>query len=420
MSLAEFPEKLEFLFKPKRYKTLYGGRAGCKSWGVARALLIESRAKPLLNLCTREIQKSIGDSVHKLLCDQISNLGFRDFYRITNNSIRGANGSEFIFAGLKSNINSLKSYEGVDRVWVEEAANVSRQSWEVLKPTIRKAGSEIWTTFNPELESDYTYRTMVLNPPPDSVVVKIGYEDNPWLSEETRRDIEHLKATDPDAYEHVYGGMCKQVVEGAIYRNELLAADKEGRILRVPYDPTKPVDTFWDLGYADNTSIWFAQAIGFEFRLIDFVNGSQQGLQYYLKVLQEKGYVYGRDYLPHDARAMQLGSERSIEEQIRAAGRNVSIVPRLSVEDGIAAARAIFPKCYFDAERCADGLQALRHYRYEQDEKLQTLKKAPLHDWASHPADAFRYFAVAIKEPERQREQFIERANPYGEHGWMA
>jgi phage terminase large subunit len=420
MSVAEFPEKLEFLFKPKRYKTLYGGRAGTKSWGIARALLIQSRQQPLRNLCTREIQKSISDSVHKLLCDQIQALGFQDFYRITNTSITGANGSEFIFSGLKSNINSLKSYEGVDRVWVEEAANVSKQSWEVLKPTIRKAGSEIWTSFNPELETDYTYRTMVLNPPPDSTVVKIGWRDNPWLSEEIRRDIEHLKAADPDAYEHIYEGMCKQVVEGAVYKNELLAADKEGRICRVPYDPTFPVDTFWDLGYADSTSIWFAQSIGFEFRVIDYITGSQQGLQAYIKKLQEKPYVYKTHYLPHDARAHQLGTGRSIEEMMREAGLNVSIVPRLSIEDGIAAARAIFPKSYFDNENTADGVQALRHYRYEMDDKLLTFKKQPLHDWASHSADAFRTMAVAIREPERQRELELASRPYYGEAGWMA
>jgi phage terminase large subunit len=420
MANAEFPEKLEFLFKPKRYKVLYGGRGGAKSWGIARALLILGRQSPLRILCAREIQKSIADSVHKLLSDQIPQLGLDGFYQVTNNSIRGLNGTEFIFAGLKTNINSIKSYEGCDRVWVEEAQAVSKSSWEILIPTIRKPGSEIWISFNPELATDETYRRFVLMQRDDAAVVKINWSDNPFFPDVLRAEKDHLQSKDPDAYEHVWEGMCKQVVEGAIYRNELLAADKEGRILRVPYDPTKPVDTFWDLGYADNTSIWFAQAIGFEFRLIDFVNGSQQGLQYYLKVLQEKGYVYGRDYLPHDARAMQLGSERSIEEQIRATGRNVSIVPRLSVEDGIAAARAIFPKCYFDAERCADGLQALRHYRYEQDEKLQTLKKAPLHDWASHPADAFRYFAVAIKEPERQRQEVMSPVNHYGEAGWMA
>jgi phage terminase large subunit len=427
MSVAEFPEKLEFLFKPKRYKVLYGGRGGAKSWGIARALLILGRAKPLRILCAREIQKSIKDSVHKLLEDQIKELGFSDFYTVQNNEIFGRpdkddKRTEFTFAGLKQNINNLKSFEGCDIVWIEEAHTVSKESWDKLIPTIRKEGSEIWVSFNPELDTDETYKRLVINQDklPDAAVVKINWSDNPFFPKVMRDEMNALRAKSEDEYEHIYEGMCKQVVEGAIYRAELLAADKEGRIMRVPYDPTKPVDTFWDLGYADNTSIWLAQAVGFEFRLIDFINGSQQGLQYYLKALQEKGYVYGTDYLPHDAKAHQLGSGRSIEEMIRAAGRKVIVNPRLSIEDGIAAARAIFPKCYFDAEKTADGLQALRHYRYETDDKLQTLKKQPLHDWASHPADAFRTFAVAIREPQRQQEEMRDHVNPYGEYGWMA
>lgn len=401
---ADFPVKLQFLFEPHRYKVPYGGRGGAKSWGIARALLIMGAQRPLRILCARETQKSISDSVHKLLSDQIVALGLQGFYSVLKATITGANGTEFIFAGIRQNVGNIKSYESVDICWVEEAQTVSKQSWEVLIPTIRKDGSEIWVSFNPDLETDDTYKRFVINPPPTAKVVKINWRDNPWFGKVLKDEMEHLKAKDLDAYEHVYEGTCKQVVEGAIYRTELLAAEKEQRITRVPYDSTKPVHTFWDLGFGDNTSIWFAQSIGFEFRLIDFFSASQQGLQFYLKTLQERGYVYGFHHLPHDAKAHELGSGRTIEEQIRAAGLKVKVVAKLSIMDGIAAARAIFSKCFFDGERCADGLQALRHYRYESDEKLGTLKREPLHDWASHPADAFRYFAVAIREPERQKQ----------------
>lgn len=418
---AEFPVKLQPLFKPKRYKVLKGGRAGSKSWGIARALLIQGTQKKLRILCTRETQTSIAQSVHQLLREQIEILGLGGFYRILETSITGKNGTEFIFAGIRQqSVVNLKSFESVDICWVEEAQVVTKRSWDILIPTIRKDGSEIWVSFNPELETDETYRRFVVNTPPDCELITINYDDNPFLPETIKREIEHLKATSPDEFEHIYGGICKQVVEGAIYKNELLACDKEKRICRVPYDPIKPVQTFWDLGFSDSTSIWFAQSIGFEFHLIDYVEGSQQALQFYLKKLQEKPYVYGTHYLPHDARAHQLGSGRSIEEQMRSGGFKVSIVPRLSIEDGIAAARAIFPRCFFDAERCADGIQALRHYRYELDEKLGGLKKQPLHDWASHPADAFREFAVAIREPEKKREEQRQPYNQYGESGWMA
>ena len=135
---AEFPLKLECLFKPSRYKVLYGGRGGAKSWGVARALLIKAAQSQLRILCAREFQTSIKDSVHKLLCDQIEALGLGSFYEITQTSIRGKNGSEFSFVGLKNNVANVKSYEGVDICWVEEAQTTSRMSWSVLIPTIRK------------------------------------------------------------------------------------------------------------------------------------------------------------------------------------------------------------------------------------------------------------------------------------------
>jgi phage terminase large subunit len=202
-------------------------------------------------------------------------------------------------------------------------------------------------------------------------------------------------------------------------KNELLAADKEGRICRVPYDASKPVDTFWDLGYFDNVAIWLAQSIGFEFRFIDFIQGSQQSLQYYLRELQSRPYVYGTDCLPWDGGSPSLQTGRSIRDQLIAAGRRVRVMPQLKVDQGITAARTIFGKCFFDAEKCADGIQALRHYRYEVDEdksdpsgKRVNLSKVPLHDWASHPADAFRTAAVMIREPERKKEQ--EKRRPPG------
>lgn len=405
---ADFPEKLQFLFEPWRYKVAYGGRGAAKSWGFGRALLIQGAAKPLRIPCARETMQSIDDSVHQLLSDQVKELELSDFYEVQRSAILGQNGTRFSFHGLRDqSVHNIKSLEGADIVWVEEAHNVSKKSWETLIPTIRKEGSEIWVSFNPELETDETYQRFVVKRPaemldgkPYAKVVKINWSDNPWFPSVLRTEKDALKGKDIDAYENVWEGTCKQVVEGAVYKTELLAAEKESRICRVPYDPTKPVHTFWDLGFGDNTSIWFAQSIGFEFRLIDFISASQQSLQWYVKAIQARPYVYGTDYLPHDARAHELGSGRSIEEQLRAFGRTVSIVKKLSIADGIQASRAIFPKCWFDSEKCADGIQALRHYRYELDDKLGSLKREPLHDWASHPADAFRYLAVAIKEHE--------------------
>lgn len=413
---ADFPAKLGFLFEPRRYKVLYGGRGGAKSWGIARALLILGTQKPLRILCAREIQRSISESVHQLLRDQIAALGLGSLYSVFNAEIRGANGTQFLFAGLKHNVDNIKSKEGLDIVWVEEAQAVSKASWDTLIPTIRKDGSEIWISFNPLLEMDETYQRFVASPPAAAKVEKIGWQDNPWFPTVLAAERDDLKARDPDAYLNVWEGFCRQTLEGAVYANELRRAQEAGRIARVPYTPGHPVHTFWDLGWADRTAIWFAQAIGHEYRLIRYHEGSQRPIESYLQELQGFGYVYGTDHLPHDARARQLGTGRSIEELMRGAGRKVRIVPNIGLEAGINAARTLFDLCWFDEEGCADGLSALRHYQYEPDPDKGTFKPKPLHNWASHGADAFRYAAVMLREDKKPvKKSPIARAPA----GWM-
>jgi phage terminase large subunit len=414
---VEFHHKLRFLLEPHPYKILFGGRDGIKSWGFAIALVTMGARYRVRFLCTRETQKSIAESVHRLLADQIERLGLGDYYRVEKARIVGTvehktrmyarplerpGFSEFVFAGLKHNVNQIKSFEDLDGVWVEEAANVSKNSWEVIIPTIRKQGSEIWVSFNPELDSDECYKRWVLNPPPDAVVVRTSWQDNRWLSQTSRDRIELLKERDPDTYDVIYGGATRSAFEGAVYRAEIAAMEKEGRLTKVPYDPAKPVETFWDLGYGDNTAIWFAQAFPFEYRIIDYLDGEREPLSYYLRLLQNRGYVYGTHWLPHDARAKSLGTGKSIEELTRAAGLKVAIVPSLSIKDGINAARNIFPLCWFDSEKCAEGVQHLRRYRYGVIQTLGVPTREPLHDEASHAADGFRYLAVGIKAPRKE------------------
>lgn len=395
---AEFPEKLQCLFQPSRYKVLYGGRGGAKSWGVARALLIQGAASPLRVLCARELQTSIKESVHHLLETQIEDLGLSSFYHVQRDSITGINGTEFVFTGLRNNTSGIKSFEGMDRAWVEEAESVSYNSWKDLIPTIRKDGSEIWVTFNPKLETDETYQRFVVRPPTDSIVVKINWRDNPWFNAVLNQERLDDFARDPQAYRNIWEGECVAALEGAIYANEIRKAEEENRITRVLYDVLKPVQTFWDLGWADNTSIWFAQSVGQELRVIDYYSNSQHPLQHYIQVLQKKDYIYGTDWLPHDAKAKSLQSGRSVEEIMVSLGRKVSITPNLSIFDGINAARTVFNRCYFDKEKCVDGLQSLRHYRYDVNPETKQLSSKPLHDFHSHAADAFRYFAISVQE----------------------
>ncbi|WP_207483148.1 PBSX family phage terminase large subunit [Arenibaculum pallidiluteum] len=415
---AEFPAKLRCLFEPARYKVLYGGRGAAKSWGIARALLIQGTARPLRVLCAREIQRSMRDSVHRLLADQVRALGLSRFYTVLSDTIRGANGTEFLFAGLRHNVDSIKSKEGIDIAWVEEAQAVTKSSWDTLIPTIRKEGSEIWVSFNPALAEDETYRRFVLAPPAGAVVVKVNWSDNPWFPEVLRREMEDLRMRDRDAWLNVWEGHCRQTVDGAVYAAELRQAAEEGRLGRVPHDASMHVHCFWDLGWSDCVSVWMAQTVGLEFRILDFLQASQRPIAWYVAELQRRPYVWGVDWLPHDARAELLAaSGRTIESQMRELGRTVQIVPRISVADGINAARTVFPRCWFDEARCAEGLQALRHYRYEVDPDTGRFGRNPLHDQASHAADAFRYLALVLAEAGLAPRRGADR--PAGAGGWM-
>lgn len=406
VSEVDFPIKLQMLFDPCRYKVLYGGRGGAKSWGVARALLVIGVKKPTRVLCAREFQNSIGQSVHKLLSDQIIALKLESFYEITQNSIRGKNGTEFAFVGLKNNVTNIKSYEGVDICWVEEAQSVSKASWNILIPTIRKEASEIWITFNPELETDETYQRFVVSPPENSKIAKINWSDNPWFPETLKLEKDALFARDREAYNTVWEGICRQTVDGAIFAKEMTIADLDGRITNVPYDPIKPVHAVFDLGWADATAIWFVQFISQEVRLIRYYENSQQTIAHYLAKIQEYGYVIDTLWLPHDAGNKTLSSNgRSIEEIVRAAGYNTRVIERTPIVDSINAARMMFNKCWFDRNNTHDGLQCLRHYRYDVDPDTKQFSQKPLHDTYSHGADAFRYIGLMVNEPRKAPKQ---------------
>lgn len=423
---AQFPAPLQVLFVPKQFKVLWGGRGAGRSWGVARALLLKGAegSSGIRVLCVRELQNSIGDSVHKVLSDQIAILGLQGFYEIQVSKIVGRNGTIFSFEGIKNNTNRIRSYEGIDYCWVEEANKVSKNSWSVLIPTIRKKGSEIWVTFNPELETDYTYVRFVKDPDlvaaplgrfgqpitgttvyesDLSFVVKMTYRDNPWFDETSLVPVMERDKRDErnyDTYLNVWEGFCLQVLEGAVYAKELRRALEDGRIGKVPWEGSLPVNTAWDLGRADNTSIWFFQRVGMQWRVVDFFEASGEGdVGFFLKELQTRPYVYGSHFLPHDAKAKRLGTKKSVQEMISAAypGR-VQIVPRLSLVDGINAARVTLGSCWIDEDRCTDGLNRLRHYQYKVVNGQRS--NEPLHDEASDAADAFRYMALSMKSPQ--------------------
>lgn len=397
--LEEFSPKLHFLFEPHRYKGVYSGRFATKSWSFADALLCLGCEKKLRILCARETMKSIKDSVHKLMSDQIVRLGLTSHYEVLTTEIRGTNGTEIFYAGLKNNIANIKSVEGCDIVWVEEAQSVSKHSWETLIPTVRKVGSEVWISWNPDLSEDDIQKRFIENPPPNSKIVRISYRDNKYLNQMMRDEMEHLKATDPDSYEHVYEGSTRSTVADAVYKEQILASEKGGRFCRVPYDARKPVDVAFDLGYGDMVSMWFFQAFPFETRVIDFYENNHQAIDHYLKIMQQKEYTYGTCILPWDGGTKHVSTGKSTEDMIRAKGFRVRVLRQGLVHDSINNLRTMFSQLFFDGTRCEEGIVHLRRYQWGPPLPAGKLRREPLHDQHSHAARALEYLATSVKTP---------------------
>ena len=242
-----FPPKLhDFIRARKRYKVLHGGRGSGKSVSFAQDLIIKAAFENKRILCTREIQNSIKDSVHRLLCDTIDKLELQSFFNITRDGITGVSGSEIIYKGLRSNISEIKSLEGVDIVWIEEAEKVSEESFKILIPTIRKENSEIWISFNPEDENSPVYQRFVVNPPPDALVVEINFPDNPFFPEVLLREMEYCKQVDYEAYEHIWMGQIKKYADALIFK---------GKVRIDSFETDSDVERFFfglDFGYAQD------------------------------------------------------------------------------------------------------------------------------------------------------------------------
>lgn len=415
---VEWPERLLPLMehlgpgqdktKRRRYYVAYGGRASAKSWTFARALLVQGLYDPLRVLCAREIMRTIADSVHRLLKDQIEALGLGEWYTVTDNSIVGANGTEFLFVGLRAqDAHKIKSYEGVDIVWIEEAQTVSARSWEILIPTIRAERSEIWATFNPELDSDDTYQRFVVHPPESAWVQKVTYQDNPWFPAVLEAERLSLKKRDPIEYEHVWEGKPRTVVVGAIYANEVIRMIEDGRVRPVPYNPKLKVHTIWDLGWNDQTSIIFVQRLLSEVAIIDYEEESFLRYDEWAKRLDKKQYTYGDHWLPHDGgNETQGGAGLSAQAQLAPLlGKKPKIVPRAaSVEDPIRLARMMFPRVYMDDKKAERLLVCLKRFRRGVPEKTGE-PGAPVKDEYRHGADAFGGLAMIVDKLSNENER---------------
>ena len=396
VSLPDWARPL--LASESRYKVMHGGRGGGKSWAVAIALLLLGAQKQERILCAREVQKSMRESVHRLLKEQITALNLGHFYEVLETEIRGINGTTFLFSGLQTHtVDSIKSFEGATRVWVEEAHAISKKSLDTLIPTIRKEGSEIWMTLNPDMETDEVYQRFIATPSPDTWVCAVNWRDNPWFPSVLNEERLKAKRQMPsDDYDHIWEGKARRVVDGAIYRYEIDALYEDGRICPVPYDPTLPVHTVWDLGWNDAMTIGMVQRGPQDVRIIDYIEDSHRTLDWYVAQLEKRPYRWGKDFLPHDGRTRNFQTGKSTEEQLRAMGRQeVMVLAQTSVEEGIKAARMLFPKCYFDKTRTTRLVECLKRYRRDINSRTNEANQ-PLHDEFSHGADMFRYAGQAV------------------------
>lgn len=396
----QLPEWADFLFEPARYKVAHGGRGSGKSHSFAKALLIQAAQQPLRVLCAREIQKSIKDSVHALLADQIQFLGLESAYTVLETEIRGINGSRFFFTGLQQHtVTSIKSIENVDRCWVEEAQTVSEKSWDILLPTIRAPGSEVWLTLNPVLDTDSTYQRFIAKPSANSVVVEVNYTSNPWFSAELEAERQETLRLNPTNYDHIWLGKCRPAVEGAIYHSAMVGVEK--RVGNVPHDAALKTHAVWDLGFADDMAIILVQKAGSEIRFIHHIEGNQRTLADYSAelralTLDDQPINWGNHYLPHDGFAVKHQTGKSDAEVMGKLGWNVRRVPSIDVEAGINRVREMLPRVWFNRERTAKLIDHLRRYRRSINREGHP--GLPVHDAASHTADATRYVALSVDD----------------------
>lgn len=406
---VEVPRKLKPLLANKRYKGAKGGRGGAKSHFFAEQVILRAYMRPTRIVCIREVQNSIKDSVKQLLIDKINKFGLMPAFDVLDSEIRGPNDSIIVFKGMQSyNASNIKSLEGYDIAWVEEAQTLSQHSLDLLRPTLRKEGSELWFSWNPRFKTDPVDMFFSKNPPADAVSVHINWSDNPWFPEVLRKEMLHDFAVDEDKAEHIWNG-AYGASQGAILARWINKAERDGRINNnVVFDPHgAPIEVSGDLGFRDTASWWFWQRRLGGFALLAYDGDNGLDADDWIPRIQEMitslgGKSVGKIWLPSDAKAKTFQSKHtSMEKFITAFGAGrIAIVPQSKKLDQISASRAVVPTCEFNRERCEAGIDGLTAWEFEYNEETNVFSREPLHNWASHPSDAFSYGAQMMREAE--------------------
>ena len=355
-------------------------------------------------LTHQALENSIQESVYKLLCDEIDKLGLNDWQKFNDKLVNRRTGSEIFFKGLHNNIQSIKSIEGIDWCWVEEAQSVSADSITTLVPTIRKEGSELIWSYNPLTEHDPVQELIVDKADERTYVAHVNSDAiEGLLSKEIIAEREKMRVDNPDMFAHVWLGQPLTSKTGTVFGKQIAQAEIEGRIGSVPYDASAGTYTAIDLGIGDSTAIWWFQMVGQEIHFIDHYESSGEELGHYISVIKNKPYNYTTHFLPHDAKQRELQTGMTRVEFFENNGiHNIEVLRptnfTLGQDDINMIARPKFSKIWIDRDRCERGLKCLRAYHYEYDEKNKLLKDKPEHDWSSPSSSAFIYALIAAQE----------------------
>jgi phage terminase large subunit len=405
----KLPAKLVPIFQSEAdTRGAYGGRGSGKTRSFAtmtaiRAHMWAAAGDEGIILCGRQFMNSLADSSFEEVRAAINaEAWLKPHFDIGDRYIRTAcKRISYSFAGLDRNIDSIKGKARLRLAWIDEAENVTEEAWTKLIPTLREEDSELWVTWNPERAKSATNVRFRNDTDPRTRIAEINYQDNPFFPAILERKRLKDLAERPEQYGHIWDGEFKKIYEGAYFADALNVARKEGRIGRVAADPLMSFYAYWDLGISDHTTIWIAQLVGLELRVIDYIEATGQPLAYYVNELRSRGFGAAECVLPHDGARRDTIAAVKFEDHLREAGfpvRTVANQGKGAAMQRVEAVRRLFPRIWIDEGKCGAGIEALAAYHERKDE-ARGIGLGPEHDWASHGADAFGLMCIAYEEP---------------------
>lgn len=407
------PDKLVPVFEGRAdVRGAYGGRGSAKTRTFAKmsavaGFRLSQQGDEGLILCGREHMNSLDESSMAEVKAAIREEEFlSDHYDVGEKYIRTRDRRiEYAFAGLRHNLDSIKSKARIQLCWVDEAEPVSETAWQKLIPTLREENSELWLTWNPERKKSATNKRFRLDPPDGAKIVEMNWRDNPWFPEV----LERVRLDDfrkrPDSYDHIWEGGYKTVTEGAYYAEHLALAKSEGRISHVARDPLMTTWAVWDIGgtgaKADACAIWIVQFVGMRILVLDYYEAVGQPLSVHVEWLRRSGYGNALCVLPHDGASNDKVYDVSYESALKGAQFETRVVPNQGKGAAMARieeARRLFPRVWFNETTTEPGREALGAYHEKRDDKRE-IGLGPNHDWSSHGADAFGLVAIVHEDP---------------------